>query len=352
MFFKKCFFLFLFFFSLFGDKQESLLRYRIVEHLNYMNPVVNGLFGLVVTGLTEAILKKTKLNFFNRYQKFFPIVSGVFGISVPYFVSRLQAKHFYKDLSYEYLLKHYQSIKDNNLLFYKSSIIHDYRDTILKKANLPEKGANKNKKYNLLLDLLTNAPAAMIDKLSTEKIEEQLQFLFTIMLIDQEKYQDNKKRRSFADSLFWHDPQVVKLFLERVKSLVAAEFIFLYWKDNADRIKEIIKDIDARKIADMCNVKSNHFKITNEICLSILHNLYDSTDQNEQTKGEGVWQSLSEERKQAIIEEAEKEESLKNLSQKNKMQGTYSKNENINNQKINNRLNNINNCFDFSIHPP
>ena len=332
MLYRKNYFFVCLVFSLFSGEKNRFFTYGIGDHITYMNPVGNGLFGLAAASSTLAILKKVKPHFFNRYPKMLPLIYGVTALYFPYFISRLQANNFYRNLSYEYLLREHQSIKENNFLFYKRLIMSDYKDQILEKFNL-KKNDISYKKYELLLDMLIKSPSDVINGLKTRDLQSQ--FLNNIILIDRDKHKDKNCGRPFFDSAFWYNSKAVRAFLEKGESSFGAAFIFLYWKDNRDQIKKIIKDLDATKIASMCNVKvlfENNmvFQISNEICLDILNDFYDSSDNNEQKKGKQIWEALLGDRQKAIENHYNKQASIKEMKIKNQS----SKENNQNNRRV------------------
>ena len=159
----------------------------------------------------------------------------------------------YNKLSYDYIIKHFDSVKSHDYWFDKSVMIDDLKMNLLEKSGFGKESISYQK-YNVLLDILTKSPKKIIDEL--KEYDEQENFLSTVLLLDAEKVRDlkfvyltnikeafketSKLEKKFSDSLFFNTSETINHFLNKVHPPIGAQFIVEYKDDIKNLVDYLI----------------------------------------------------------------------------------------------------------------
>jgi hypothetical protein len=277
-------------FSFPGEENYKKSNFNLL--LNYTNFLTNGLTAL---GGGLFSLKLLKKNNFHVLKRFPHVEFSAYAISVflPFFVSGLRAKKFFNKLSYDYIIKNFDSVKRHDYWFDKSVMIDDLKMNLLEKSEF-EKDSDSYQKYKILLDILTKSPKKIIDEL--KNYNEQKNFLSAVLLLDAEKVghlrfenQTNIKEafketsalnKKISDSLFFNTSQIINYFLNKVNPPIAAKFIVQYKDDIKNFIDSFISlGLEKKQNILSAKEKEKTWIISDSIVLDIILEIFDKSNE-------------------------------------------------------------------------
>lgn len=238
--------------------EEYNQEFTYLNSLYYPNPFTNGVTGLSLGVLSLKLLSKKQPLLFKRFPHLEAVLYGTSSL-FPILINVWRAKKLYDKLSYDYIIKHFDSVKRHDYWFDKSAMIDDLKMNLLEKSEF-QKDSDSYKKYKILLDILTKSPKKIIEGL--KDYDQQKNFLSAVLLLDAEKVghlnfenQTNIKEafkeisalnKKISDSLFFNTSQTINYFLNGVDSSIGAQFIVRY-KDDIKSFVDSFISLDKTK---------------------------------------------------------------------------------------------------------
>lgn len=299
--------------------KEHNQKFNYSNFLHYPNSFTNGAIGLSLGFLSLKLLNKKKPPFL----KSFPYLEAVsYGVSIifPFLINVWKAKKLYNKLSYDYIMKNFDSVKRHDYWFDKLAMIDDLKINLLEKSGF-KRDSVSYQKYNVLLDILTKSPKKIIDEL--KDYDQQENFLSAALLLDAEKVRGLKLdyltsikealketgvlEKKFSDSLFFNTSEVINDFLHKVHPPIAAQFIVEYKDDMKGFIDSFI-NLEKTKQQYILSAMRNQQKreknqgliriITDQIVFDIIVETFDKSNEAacsllENLSDENFWSLIS-----------------------------------------------------------